>query len=113
MVLKVKKARLKLTALKSYLATLPARHQGVQTATVERMRGTTGVNDRNAIRRRDCGQCQQCKREGRATIGTEVDHIIPLWAGGSEDQSNKELLCGSCHAEKTSREAGERARGLI
>lgn len=72
---------------------------------VERKRGSAGVRDRDRIRARDCGLCQECKRQGRTTIGHPVDHIKPLWAGGSDDDSNKETLCVLCHDIKTAREA--------
>lgn len=78
---------------------------------VERKRGRAGVEDRERIRARDEGQCQQCKRERREhiQIGTEVDHITPLWEGGSDDDSNKELLCDEHHKAKSRREAARRA----
>jgi 5-methylcytosine-specific restriction protein A len=79
--------------------------------TVERKRGSAGVRDRDRIRARDFGLCQECKRKGRTTIGGPVDHIIPLWKKGSDDESNKEVLCVSCHDAKTAREAAERSRG--
>lgn len=80
--------------------------------TVPRVRGWKGVNDRNRIRARDCGLCQECRRQGRVSAGTVVDHIVPLWKGGSDEDSNKELLCQTpCHDAKSAREAGERARG--
>jgi 5-methylcytosine-specific restriction endonuclease McrA len=79
--------------------------------TVERKRGSAGVKDRNHIRRRDYDLCQACRAVGRATIGRVVDHIIPLWNRGSDEDSNKQLLCVPCHDAKTKREAGERAKG--
>ena len=30
----------------------------------------------------------------------EVDHIVPASKGGSEDDSNKQLLCGACNRKK-------------
>ena len=30
-----------------------------------------------------------------------VDHIVPLRRGGSNDESNLQALCTSCHARKT------------
>ena len=77
----------------------------------ERKRGWAGVQDRNRIRARDCGLCQECKRQGRVGIGVAVDHIMPLWKGGSDDDSNKQLICKPCHDAKSAREAAERARG--
>ena len=102
------------------LSTLPPRLQTAactrlafaSPAAVERKRGGAGVRDRNRIRERDCGLCQECKRQGRASLGTVVDHIVPLWKGGSDADSNKELLCQTpCHDAKTAREARERAGG--
>lgn len=82
-----------------------------QPGRIERKRGSAGVKDRNEIKERDCGLCQECKRQGKTTVGSVVDHIEPLWKGGSDEPENKELLCIPCHDEKTAREAKERARG--
>ena len=76
---------------------------------VERKRGSAGVKDRNNIKARDCGLCQACKRMGRAAPGHVVDHIIPLWDGGSDADGNKETLCTPCHNRKTAGEARQRA----
>ena len=79
--------------------------------TVERKRGSAGVKDRNNIKKRDFGLCQACRREGRSRPGHVVDHIKPLWNGGTNDATNLELLCTACHDRKTAAEAGQRARG--
>lgn len=81
------------------------------TAKVERKRGSAGVADRERIRRRDCGLCQACLARGLTTLGAAVDHKVPLWAGGSDDDSNKWLLCTPCHDAKTAAEARQRAAG--
>ena len=99
----------RLHTLKSGLKPLPSGVVKPIAAQVERKRGTTGVNDRNKIKARDCGLCQECKRKGRVRAGAEVDHIIPLHLGGSDEGGNKELLCRECHASKTSRELAGRA----
>jgi 5-methylcytosine-specific restriction endonuclease McrA len=82
-----------------------------QPGVIERKRGSAGVKDRNAIKARDHGLCQACKRKGKTTLGEVVDHIEPLHLGGSDEASNKELLCNPCHDAKSAREAGDRARG--
>jgi 5-methylcytosine-specific restriction protein A len=82
----------------------------VRPGTVERVRGWRGVQDRERIRKRDNGLCQECQRNDRVSVGAAVDHIIPLWQGGTDDDANKELLCQPCHDVKTAREARERAR---
>jgi len=83
----------------------------VRPDTVERVRGWRGVQDRERVRKRDCGLCQQCHRAGKVSVGVAVDHIVPLWKGGSDEDANKELLCQPCHDVKTAREAKERAGG--
>ena len=41
---------------------------------------------------------------GRAA--TEVDHVIPLKRGGTNDRSNLVPLCKRCHSRKTALENG-------
>ena len=43
---------------------------------------------------------------GEVVLATEVDHIIPLSRGGTNDRSNLQPLCKSCHARKTALEDG-------
>ncbi|MFB9242373.1 HNH endonuclease [Massilia antarctica] len=47
-----------------------------------------------------------CKRPGYL-----VDHIKPLCEGGTNEDSNKQLLCAPCHDVKSAREAAARAAG--
>lgn len=107
------KLRTLLTGLKPP-ATRLAMPAPARPGVVERKRGSAGVKDRERIRERDGGLCQECKRRGRESVGTVVDHIKPLWAGGSDDDDNKELLCQTpCHDAKTAREARQRAGGGV
>jgi 5-methylcytosine-specific restriction protein A len=105
----------KLQTLKPRLLAAGAGRIGVlapQAGNVERKRGSAGVRDRNEIKDRDCGLCQACKRRGRLGVpGDVVDHIEPLHLGGSDEPSNKELLCTPCHNAKSAHEAGGRAAG--
>lgn len=48
--------------------------------------------------------CEHCLKENRITSATEVDHIIPLRHGGTNDISNLQALCKPCHSRKTARE---------
>lgn len=43
-----------------------------------------------------CGHCQQ-----QLSSTYEVDHIIPLYKGGSNDLTNLVSLCPNCHRKKT------------
>ena len=56
---------------------------------------------RDAIMKRDGYLCQWCKRAGRVTEAREVDHIVDVALGGSDDQANLEAICVECHKLKT------------
>lgn len=56
---------------------------------------------------RDKGLCQPClKKKGRITAGREVDHIMPVHQGGTDDLANLQTICTDCHTDKTLRERG-------
>ena len=52
------------------------------------------------------------KKEGLTKIpkGKQVDHKVPLVDGGSDTVRNLQLLTDKQHADKTAREARERAK---
>lgn len=50
---------------------------------------------------RDNWLCCECARNGKVKPATEVDHIIPLSKGGTNDLSNLQSLCHECHTAKT------------
>jgi 5-methylcytosine-specific restriction protein A len=60
---------------------------------------------RKEIIDRDEGLCQECLRNGRVTLGTQVDHVTPKSQGGTDSPMNLELKCEPCHATKTARES--------
>ena len=53
--------------------------------------------------------CINCQKNGLTELATEVDHIIPLFKGGSNDLDNLQGLCRDCHLDKTRKE--KRTRG--
>jgi hypothetical protein len=55
--------------------------------------------------------CAECKRQGRVRYGDELEHIVPLWQGGAEGDSNREWICRDDHKIKTAREASMRRTG--
>ncbi|HET9817692.1 MAG TPA: HNH endonuclease signature motif containing protein [Rhodanobacteraceae bacterium] len=95
----------RLTTLKSPLQRIKPRLQA-QPITTERLRGRAAMDRSARIKLRDLYTCRAC---GRVTRALEVDHIAPLWQGGSDTDANLQCLCIACHAIKTAGEAGQRA----
>lgn len=61
---------------------------------------------------RDGYLCQIGRGRGSCTIdATEVDHIIPKAAGGSDELENLQAVCPTCHRAKTDRDATNQRRG--
>lgn len=59
---------------------------------------------RTQILQRDSYLCQSCKAQGRYVTATDVDHILAKAHGGTDDPSNLQSLCRSCHQTKTATE---------
>jgi len=102
---------MKLTTLKPRVQTLKAAR--VQTldhkaGATKRIAGYAWMKIRAAVMARDRYQCQAC---GEVGTNHEVDHVVPLEQGGSNELGNLMLLCVACHAAKTAREATRRAGG--
>lgn len=65
------------------------------------------------IRSRDGHACRRCgvrcpHLQADAYAGVkchEVDHVVPLADGGTNEDGNLQLLCVECHRRKTTREA--------
>jgi 5-methylcytosine-specific restriction protein A len=57
---------------------------------------------RAAILLRDRYTCQQC---GHIGMDLEVDHIINVARGGTDDDENLQALCIPCHKSKTASES--------
>ncbi|WP_410934349.1 HNH endonuclease [Pseudomonas sp. W5-01] len=55
---------------------------------------------------RDQYTCQSC---GTVTLDLEVDHIINIAQGGSDDDANLQALCVPCHKVKTAQESAHGA----
>lgn len=68
-----------------------------------RLTGRAGLAQRNRIRLRDGYRCRRCSIAVR--IG-EVDHIKSLEEGGTNDDTNLQLLCIRCHKLKTATDRG-------
>ncbi|MGY2157160.1 HNH endonuclease [Pseudomonas tolaasii] len=57
---------------------------------------------RGAILIRDNYTCRVC---GLTTKDLEVDHIINVARGGTDDDGNLQAICIPCHKSKTARES--------
>ncbi len=57
---------------------------------------------RQAILLRDQYTCRACGLVGGEL---ELDHIVNVARGGTDDPANLQILCRSCHAAKTARES--------
>ncbi|MBL1209235.1 HNH endonuclease [Geminocystis sp. GBBB08] len=54
---------------------------------------------RKYVYNRDNYQCQSCGKNTKETT-LNIDHIIPLAKGGSNDISNLQTLCLKCNQKK-------------
>lgn len=75
-----------------------------------RIRGRAG----QAMRARVLAEepyCRMCLAEGKRVQATEVDHIVPLAAGGDNSRENQQGLCEPCHDAKSKRERSEARHG--
>ena len=49
--------------------------------------------------------CVECRKVGKLTKATVVDHVVPIRQGGPAlDENNLQSLCASCHGSKSIKE---------
>ena len=58
----------------------------------------------------DSPLCRACTLAGRLRAATEVDHIVPLYRGGADDDDNLQPLCSDCHRAKSAADMGRLRR---
>ena len=54
---------------------------------------------RKYVLQRNDYQCQSCGKRDKETQ-LNIDHIVPLAKGGSNDISNLQVLCRRCNSQK-------------
>jgi len=54
--------------------------------------------------------CVNCEQNGLVAAGEELDHILPIYKGGTNEDSNLQMLCIECHRKKTATDLGVRYR---
>jgi 5-methylcytosine-specific restriction endonuclease McrA len=60
---------------------------------------------------RRCRWRCEIRLPGCQGAASEVDHIVPVAAGGTHDQANLRGACGACHAKVTAQQGGGYRRG--
>ena len=109
----------RLQSLRPQVASLPSRLKSTFTLGKEQEAygqgrgGRPWRRKREAVLKRDGYLCQPCKRLDRITLATEVDHVTPQAEGGSEDESNLQAICETCHKAKTQAEAARGVKRLM
>lgn len=91
----------RLKTLKPRLQTMGARVKTATIAETVRLRGWAWQQIRNRIMERDAGLCQPSLRAGLVVVATEVDHIVPLQRGGTDDDRNLQAISTEPHRAKT------------
>lgn len=66
---------------------------------------------RAQVMERDEHLCQSCLKVDKVTVATQVDHVTPKAAGGTDDLSNLRALCRACHDAKSRREMRDPSGG--
>lgn len=67
----------------------------------QKVRANWSFEERKQIKQRKGNRCCNCE----SCVSLQIDHIIPIAKGGSNDINNLQLLCRACHLQKTTQEA--------
>lgn len=54
--------------------------------------------------------CVVCGQHGKVTPATQLDHVVPIHKGGTDDDANLQGLCHDCHADKTCADTGKQRK---
>lgn len=76
---------------------------------VERERGRTNQRRRERYFRQH-PLCVRCEQAGRIRAATQLDHVVALVNGGTNDDSNRQGLCDDCHKAKTAEDLGHQPK---
>lgn len=78
----------------------------------ERLRGAAWQRLREAVLDAN-PYCTRCQELNVLRLAREVDHIVPLFKGGSNEISNLHGLCSPHHVDKTADDMGWRKRTRV
>ncbi len=85
---------------------------GVLFMAINRMRGRRWLALRSQVLSAE-PRCLSCLQQGCLSAADEVDHIVPLQQGGTDEVSNLQPLCHDCHATKSAAERGAHRKPVI
>ena len=71
------------------------------------------IRERILVRDKGLCHCAKCLQTGALKPAHQVDHVRPLWAGGTESDSNRCAINVECHKLKSADEARMRALGAF
>lgn len=77
--------------------------QTAKPAARKRTRGRAWMQIRERVLSRE-PLCRECAKVGETRVAVQVDHIVPLSRGGSDEMTNLQPLCQVHHDEKSARE---------
>ena len=82
-------------------------------AKLKGLSGSHTIEDIHALMKSQKGRCVYCRCDIRKAF--QVDHIVPVSAGGSNGRSNLQLLCKPCNLDKRAKDPIEyqRERGML
>ena len=79
----------------------------------KRLTGNSRIAAVKKFTRENARLCATCTKLGLVGFGDELDHIVPLWMGGAESDSNRQWLCREHHLDKTAEEYKLRSSGGV
>jgi 5-methylcytosine-specific restriction protein A len=91
----------------------PSRLQTTAVYSSRTSRGDPSIRDRILNRDKGLCRCAACLQSGSLRPAQEVDHVVPLWAGGLETDGNRCAINVQCHKLKSGAEARMRAIGAF
>lgn len=72
----------------------------------KRLKGRDAVDERRR-RLSEEPYCRDCREKGFSRLADQVDHIVPLADGGTDDDDNTRSLCLPCHQTRTQERFGK------
>jgi len=76
-------------------------HARKRPAGTQHLRNLSSSERKRHTRRLMWAQNRLCASCGQLHLKMELDHIIALGLGGTDEASNLQLLCRECHRDKT------------